>query len=198
MVPAMVAEEPPGDELDPGVLLRCQAGEPAALRAFVEHHQRAVFALVSRILGQHPEVEDLAQETFVRAIRALPGFDLDGAARLSTWLLTIATRLTIDVCRRRARERSWLAAEPSSAATEPGATPENELQRAELRRAIAAALGSLPDDQRAAFVLAEFHGFGLEEIATALQVHKGTVKTRLFRARAKLSRVLGTHRGDAE
>src|SRR5688572_20895901 len=102
MMQAMLAMPGPSDdgELDLALLARCQAGEPAALRAFVEHHQRAVFALLSRIIGQRPEVEDLAQETFLRAIRALPGFEVDGAARLSTWLLTIATRLALDVCRK--------------------------------------------------------------------------------------------------
>ncbi len=200
MMPAMLAQEALGDELEPGLLSRCQGGEPAALRAFVELHQRAVFALLSRIIGQHPEVEDLAQETFARAIRALPGFHLGGGAQLSTWLLTIATRLALDVCRKRARERRWwLASEPSSAATsEPVATPESELQRAELRGAIASAVASLPADQRAAFVLAEFHGFTLEDIAAALQIPRGTVKTRLFRARAKLSRALAQHRGQRE
>ncbi|HTV22462.1 MAG TPA: sigma-70 family RNA polymerase sigma factor, partial [Polyangiaceae bacterium] len=78
------------------------------------------------------------------------------------------------------------------------ATPEHELQRAELWGAIAAAVGELPDDQRAAFVLAEFHGFGLEDIASALQIPKNTVKTRLFRAREKLSRALAQHRGPVE
>jgi len=181
-------------EIAPGLLLRCQAGEPAALRAFVECYQRAVFALLSRTIGRHPEVEDLAQETFLRAIRALPTFDADGAARLSTWLLTIATRLALDACRKRTREqRPALAADPMSAST-----PEHEAQRAQLRDAITSAIDELPSDQRAAFVLAEFHGFAIEDIATALRTRKSTVKTRLFRARAKLSRALAHHRGQAE
>jgi RNA polymerase sigma-70 factor, ECF subfamily len=199
MMAAMLAtEEPPGDELDPDVLARCRAGEAAALRAFVERYQRAVFALLSRIIGQRADVEDAAQETFVRAIRALPGFDDGGAARLSTWLLTIATRLALDVCRKRTRERRWWLASERASAAEPVATPEHELQRAELRGAIAAAVAALPDDQRAAFVLAEFHGFGIEDIATALQIGRNTVKTRLFRAREKLARALAQHRGRAE
>lgn len=201
MMAAMLAtEEPPGDELDPGVVARCQVGEAAALRAFVEHYQQPVFALLSRIIGSHAEVEDLAQETFVRAIRALPSFDAGGAARLSTWLLTIATRLALDVCRKRARERrSSFATEPPSLATlEAVATPEHELQRAELRGAIVAAIAELPADQRAAFVLAEFHGFAIEDIATALQIGKNTIKTRLFRARNKLARALAQHRGRGE
>src|SRR5262245_60722258 len=83
----------PPDEVDRETLRRCQAGEAAALRLFVTRYQRPVFALLSRLLGPGPHVEDLAQETFLRALRALSGFDLDGSARASTWLLTIATRL---------------------------------------------------------------------------------------------------------
>lgn len=181
-------------EISPGLLLRCQAGEPAALRAFVECYERAVFALLSRIVGRHVEVEDLAQETFVKAIRALPAFDVDGAARLSTWLLTIATRLALDACRKRTRERRFFpVAELVSAST-----PECEVQRLQLRNAIALAIDELPTDQRAAFVLAEFHGLAMEEIATALRSRKSTVKTRLFRARTKLSRALAHYRGVPE
>jgi RNA polymerase sigma-70 factor (ECF subfamily) len=195
MMPAMLASAGHSDhrELDPGLLARCKAGEPAAVRALVEHYQHAVFALVWRITGQLSEVEDLAQETFLRAIRALPGFDIGGAARFSTWLLTIATHLALDVCRKRSRERrSALDGEQWSAPT-----PEQEVQLAELRREIASAIDELPVDQRAAFVLSEFHGFTLEDIAAALETPKGTVKTRLFRARAKLSRALAHHRGPA-
>lgn len=195
-MPAMLALPGHRDdgEIAHEVLLRCQAGEPEALRAFVECYQHAVFAVLSRIVGWHSEVEDLAQETFLRAIRALPAFDANGPARLSTWLLTIATRLALDACRKRTREqRSSLAAEPASAST-----PEHEVQRSQLRDAIAWAIDELPGDQRAAFVLAEFHGFAIEEIATALQIRKSTVKTRLFRARAKLSQALAHHRGKVE
>lgn len=183
-----------GGELDPELLARCQSGEPAAVRVFVERYQRPVFALLSRIVGHGPEVEDLAQETFLRAIRALGGFDPAGGARLSTWLLTIATRLGLDVCRKRGRERrSPLLTEPASATT-----PEHEAERAELRGAIASAVDELPPDQRAAFVLAEFHGFSIEDIAAALAAPESTIKTRLFRAREKLARALAQHRGEAE
>src|SRR5215470_592892 len=92
-------------ELDDVTLARAQRGEAAAWRALVEHYQRAVFALLSRMLapsGRAALVEDLAQETFLRAFRALPAFDRGGRARLSTWILTIATRLGIDELRRRA------------------------------------------------------------------------------------------------
>ncbi len=191
----LVMTEPWDDgEISPGLLERCRAGEPAALGAFVEFYQRSVFALLSRTVGGRAEVEDLAQETFLRAIRALPAFDADRRAKLSTWLLTIATRLALDTLRRQSRERrNVFTEEPDGVAT-----PEKETQRSELRGAIGRAIDELPADQRAAFVLAEFHGFPLEDIATALKAPKATIKTRLFRARSKLSRALARHLGDGE
>src|SRR3954453_14488095 len=87
--------------LDGAGLARCRAQDPMAFRAFVVRYERMVFALLSRMLGHGPEVEDLAQETFVRAYRAFPDFDLTGAAKPSTWLLTIATRLALDARKKR-------------------------------------------------------------------------------------------------
>src|ERR1043166_8195800 len=83
--------------LDPGVISRCRAQDPMAFRAFVVRYERMVFARLSRMIGRGSEVEDLAQETFVRAFRAFPDFDPSGPAKVSTWLLTIATRLALDV-----------------------------------------------------------------------------------------------------
>jgi RNA polymerase sigma-70 factor (ECF subfamily) len=178
------------EELDLSILVRCRERDPAALRAFVERYQRAVFALLSRMLGAVPEVEDLAQETFLRAFRALPSFDLHGAARPSTWLLTIATRLALDRFRRQSRDGALRHIGPQPAAP----SPEHDLEQAELRHAIARAVEALPFDQRAAFVLSEFHALSIADIARALDASESTVKTRLFRARAKLSQALAHYR----
>ena len=80
---------PAPEELDELTLARAQRGDEEACRALVVRYQRALFALLARMLGPRGAVEDLAQETFLRAFRALPGFDRSGPARLSTWLLTI-------------------------------------------------------------------------------------------------------------
>jgi RNA polymerase sigma-70 factor (ECF subfamily) len=147
-----------------------------------------VFACVSRIVGRGPEVEDLAQETFVRAYRAFPGFDPGGPATVSTWLLTIATRLALDA---RKKKRVDVGASPSDEEPSPRpSTPELSLHRRELGEAIDAAAAALPDDQRAALVLAEMHGLSIAEIAGALDVPENTAKTRLFRAREKMRAAL--------
>jgi RNA polymerase sigma-70 factor (ECF subfamily) len=187
-----VADDRTDEELEPSVLARCCERDPAALQAFVQRYQRPVFALLSRMLGQAPEVEDLAQETFLRAFRALPSFDLQGAARPSTWLLTIATRLALDAYRRQSRKRTLDSVDPDPVSP---ASPERNLEQTELRRAIARAVDALPIDQRAAFVLSEFHALSIADIARALDTLESTVKTRLFRARAKLSQALAPYRG---
>jgi RNA polymerase sigma-70 factor, ECF subfamily len=190
---AMVDPSPPAArsapaELGRDVLARCKAQDPVAFRAFVVRYERPVFALLSRMLGRGPHVEDLAQDVFLRAYRAFPGFDLDHAAKPSTWILTIATRAALD-----AKKRAVLPTVPIDAArsASSGITPETEARRSELRASIARAADALPDDQRAAFVLAEFHDLTMAEIATILDVPENTVKTRIHRARTKLQQCLG-------
>jgi RNA polymerase sigma-70 factor (ECF subfamily) len=175
--------------LDPGIIARCRAQDPMAFRAFVVRYERMVFALLSRMLGAGPEVEDLAQETFVRAYRAFPDFDPNGPAKASTWLLTIATRLALDSKKKKKLE----PADPEEAEKAAShSTPEMSLERRELGRAIAEAAAKLPDDQRAALVLAEMHGLTIAEIAAALEVPENTAKTRLFRAREKMREALSS------
>lgn len=179
-------------ELDEVTLARAQRGEAAACRALVEAYQHPVFALLSRLLGPSGRaglVEDLAQETFLRAFRALPAFDRAGRARLSTWILTIATRLALDELR-----RPRLATEPFdlASAVVPGpARADADLERGTLRAALRRAISDLTPEYRAAFLLRELHELGYDEIARALGIDMGTVKSRLARARAALRAALG-------
>jgi RNA polymerase sigma-70 factor (ECF subfamily) len=170
-------------ELDRETLLRCRALDRVAFRAFVVHYERLVFACLSRMLGRGPHVDDLAQEVFLRAYRAFPSFDVNAEARVSSWLLTIATRAALDVVKRRV-----VPVRPLEAAGEvsAGTTPEASLSRAELADAIERAAAALPEEQRVALVLAEHHGWSIADIAAAMDVPEATVKTRLFRAREKM------------
>jgi RNA polymerase sigma-70 factor (ECF subfamily) len=174
-------------ELDSATLDGCRTGDPEALRRFVVRYERVVFAFLSRSLGAGPHVEDLAQETFLRACRALPRFDASGPARPSTWLLTIATRLVQDERRRRRPPCQALDGELEGVTPE---TPETERRRAELGRALSRAAGELSDEHRDVFILAEFHGLDMKEIGQVLSIREGTVKTRLFRARERLRTLL--------
>jgi RNA polymerase sigma-70 factor (ECF subfamily) len=180
-------------ELDRETLERARASEPLALRAFVVRYQRPVFALLSRMLGPGPHVDDAAQEVFMRALRALPEFRPDGAAKPSTWLLTIAARLALD-----ARKKKRLPLVPHEEALDvpDPATPETERARRELGRRLAKAAEALSDDQRAAFLLAELHDFTMAEVAEALGIPENTAKTRVFRAKEHMRRTLGSREGE--
>ncbi|HUS68356.1 MAG TPA: sigma-70 family RNA polymerase sigma factor [Kofleriaceae bacterium] len=181
----------PAPELDELTLRRAQRGEPAACRALVERYERPVFALLHRMLGvrHRHRVEDIAQETFLGVFRSLSGFAPLGPARLSTWILTIATRRAIDELRR----AEAAGGEPAVLRDEDavGTSRADEgARRAALGARVAAAVGALPADFRAAFLLREVHGLEYAEIARALEVDLGTVKSRLSRARAALREAL--------
>lgn len=172
-------------------IARLARGDQMAFRAFIAKHEKMVFALLSRMLGRGADVEDLAQETFLRAFRAMASFDPNGSAKLSTWLLTIAARLALDTMKRRRTSDAHIASMEDPATT---ASPEMDHARRQLGHAIEHAANALPDDQRAAFVLAEYHGLSMSEIADALDVNESTAKTRLFRAREKMREALAEWR----
>jgi RNA polymerase sigma-70 factor (ECF subfamily) len=179
-------EVAPG-ELDVATLRAAQRGDRAALERFVRHYQAPVFAFLSRLTGRGPHVEDLAQEVFLRAYRALARFELRPEARLSTWLLGIAFRLVQDE-----RKRRRLPLAPWAPEDTPGSAPLPDAERArrELAQAFERAAAELPEEQLATFLLTELHGLGTDEVASATNTAPATVKTRLFRARARLRALL--------
>ena len=168
-------------ELDELTLRRAQRGDRDACRQLVITYQRAVFALVSRMLpaDQHDHVEDIAQETFLQVFRALQKFSLLGPAKLSTWILTIASRRAIDWLRKARPATQPL--DDRAIAQDSTATPTGQIHQA-----IGEALAALPYEYRAAFLLREYHGLNYQEIAQALAIEIGTVKSRLSRARAAI------------
>ena len=178
-------------ELDESTIARAQRGDRRARRALVERYQRPVIALVSRLLrgqGDRALVEDVAQETFLRVFRALPSFDRNGPARLSTWILTIASHRSIDELRKRRIETRPF--DPSSFELAAADRADTVAERKMLSAVITRALESLSAEYRAAFVLREYHGLEYTEIAAALDIDLGTVKSRLNRARSRLRKAL--------
>jgi RNA polymerase sigma-70 factor (ECF subfamily) len=173
------------DALDELTLRRAQRGDERAWRVLIDIHQSPVHALIWRMLAGRARhrVDDLAQETFVRVLRALPDFDPAGPASLSTWILTIATRVALNELRR--AEHLPLEREPVASDRADG-----DAERRRLGAAIAAAMAKLPDEQRAVVVLREYHGLSYDEIAEALEIDAGTVKSRLSRGKAALRKIL--------
>ena len=189
--PRPIAAADPG-ELDGATLARAARGDQAAARAFFEHYHRQVHAFLWRMLAGEATralVDDLTQDTFLRAFGALRRFDPGGAARASSWLLTIATRIALNELRRR-RRRPEATVDVGLVALPGGARPDEAAERRALGALLARAVAALPADQRAVVLLREYHDRSLEEIARAIGAPVGTVQSRLARARAALRAAL--------
>jgi RNA polymerase sigma-70 factor, ECF subfamily len=180
-------------ELDDFTLARAKSGDRLAQTALLEHYHPRVLAMLCWILGyEEPVLEDLAQETFFRVLRALPGFHARSSGRLGTWILTIATRLALDQARRDATNPEA----PPLLAQDPVGLPrpDQDVERRKVARALMDAIHALRPRFQAAFLLREVHGLSYEEIAVALDIETGTVKSRLSRARSALQQALvGLH-----
>jgi RNA polymerase sigma-70 factor (ECF subfamily) len=171
----------------PGLLARLRAGDPRAFEELVTTYQHRVFGVALRMLGSRAEAEEIAQEAFLRAHRSVVSFR--GDARLGTWLYGIASRLCLNRLsspdRRMARGDAALADVPAT--TRDAAA---EVERAELDAALRTAIEELPNEQRLVLVLRDVEGLSYEEIADALALVPGTVRSRLHRARMQLKEKL--------
>jgi RNA polymerase sigma-70 factor (ECF subfamily) len=149
----------------------------------VKMYQHRIYAVALRMMRSWPEAEEVAQETFLRAHRALPEFR--GDSRLSTWLYAIASRICLNRLASgegRIARRSTEADDFVPDLEEPGGDFERNEREAALHRAIA----ELPDDRRMVVVLRDLEGLSYDEIANALGLELGTVRSRLHRARLDL------------
>lgn len=185
----------PDDDPDHRLMLQAQGGDAGAFAAIVERHGAAVVNFAQRILGSSDDAEDLAQDVFFRAFRALPTWQ--ARARLRTWLFTITTNLCLNH-RRSEGLRRHRSLDPSSDGhsrsmkLEPsgGPPPGGAMEREELRRAVRDAVDDLPPQQRVAMVLARYEELPYAEIAEVMGVTVMAVKSLLNRARESLRRRL--------
>jgi RNA polymerase sigma-70 factor (ECF subfamily) len=171
---------------------RCLGGDQSACTALVDQYVRLVGTVIWRSTGRDEEVADLTQETFLRVFRALPYYD--GRAKLSTWIFTIAHRVTIDFLRRTGHGRTIsFAAGPDSGSgvlldtlPAPDADPETLLSAAQDGELVREALAQLPPKYRLPLVYAAIAGLDYSTIAEMLDLPLGTVKTQVFRAKRLL------------
>ena len=184
--------------------LACQ-GHEQAFRALVQRYQRPVFSLIVRMVRDGGTAEDLAQETFVKAFRALGSFD--PRYRFSNWLFKIANNLTIDHLRKRRISTLSLDAPSgpgdgqegggptlSQILPDPGESPAAHVEHLELGGQLEIAIGQLRPEYRTAILLRHVEGYAYEEIADIMEVPIGTVKTYLHRGRSELRDLLeGVH-----
>ena len=172
-------------ELEAQELLdRARDGDESAFSELVRIHQHEVFTLALRLLGNYELAADAAQETFIRAWRALPRFRGDSA--LSTWLHRITVNTSWTLGRRAQRHSTSDLDEAILVREEPHRSPESAAENAELRSRLRHAVGELPAPQRAVVVLKDIYGWSHAEVARALDISVTAAKVRLHRARRRL------------
>jgi len=189
-------------EVDQQLVERAQRGDKHAFELLVGKYQRRLGRLINRFVRNSAEAEDLTQEAFIKAYRALPAFRGDSA--FYTWLYRIGINTAKNhllAQGRRAPTSTAFDAEEAEAFEDASllhevATPENELMSKQVVEVVNASLQQLPEDLRTALTLREIEGLSYEEIASVMNCPIGTVRSRIFRARevvaTNLRPLLGT------
>ena len=175
------------NELDLELVKRVQRGEKAAFDLLVLKYQHRIGAVIGRFVPDHAEAQDIAQESFMRAYRALQNFR--GDAQFYTWLYRIAVNTAKNhlVAMKRRPPTSDVEVDDAEhftgARMQDNDTPEHELLREEIAREVSETVASLPEELRQAITLREVEGLSYEEIAETMDCPIGTVRSRIFRAR---------------
>ena len=178
---------------DEELVARSVGGDADSFNELVVRWERPIDALADRTIGREEDARDVCQETFLRAFRALPGFR--GQAKFSSWLYRIALNLCRDWIRRERRAPVVQAPEnvdliELAAAAEPSESIEDLVARRDLAQTVERAMALLPEEQRTAIVLKEYHGLTFQEIADLMNCPLSTVKTRLYQGLTVLRREL--------
>jgi RNA polymerase sigma-70 factor (ECF subfamily) len=185
-------------ELDLAIVRRVQQGDKQAYNLLVGKYQQKILRLVSRFIRDSMECEDVTQEAFIKAYRALPNFR--GESAFYTWLYRIAVNTAKNYlvsARRRPPSQDLDAQDASNSLA--GAnfvdlnTPESTLMNDELLSVIRCTIAELPDNLREAIVYREFDGMSYEEIAEVMDCPIGTVRSRIFRARETLEEAMSPY-----
>ncbi len=181
---------------DAAAVKQVRSGDRDAFRPLVERYSHMVFVLAYRMTNSEPDAEEVVQETFLKAYRALPSFQ--ERSNFATWLYRIATNCALDLLGRR-KNQPQLASEtmtdedddsPETLLPSSDPDPERQMYSAEMQQRIAAAMNLLTPVEKAAFVLRHFEGRSVEEIATTLKVKAGAAKQSIFRAVQKMRTAL--------
>lgn len=181
--------EGPEEELDAApdeaLALRVQGGDERALERLVRRYLRPIRVIVTSYLAEPADAEDAAQETFLRALRAIESYDPE--RRFAPWLYQIARNVGRNLASARAR---WQAEAPSATLPSRLPGPDVVLERAEIRMLVRAALARLPEQRRTAFYLSDVEGYPTEEIARLMGLSPGTVRSHVHHARRALRTAL--------
>ena len=184
------------DETDKELVSRVKRGDRVAFDLLFGRYQHKICSLVARHVRDPEEVEDVAQEAFIKAFRALPRFR--GESAFYTWLYRIAINTAHNHQMAKSRRPPGVDVAVEDAQFMEGAdrlieteSPDAAASRDELAQAIDQAIAALPDDLRSALALREFEGLSYEQIAAIMECPVGTVRSRIFRAREAVDRRIG-------
>jgi RNA polymerase sigma-70 factor (ECF subfamily) len=178
---------------DEELVARSRGGDLDSFNQLVLRWERPIYALAYRVIGREEDARDVTQETFLRAFRALSGFK--GQAKFSSWLY----RITLNLCRDWIRKERRTPVTPTPEGVDlvelageatPSESIEDLVSRKQLSEAVAKAMALLPEEQRTAIILKEYHGLTFQEIADLLDCPLSTVKTRLYQGLTVLRRHL--------
>ena len=183
---------------DEELVARSMGGDQDSFNQLILRWERPIYALAYRTIGREEDARDVCQETFLRAFRGLPKFRRE--AKFSSWLYRIALNLCRDWARRERRTPVVQAPEGTdlmelAAAAEPSEPIEHLVARKDLARRAEQAMALLPEEQRTAIVLKEYHGLTFQEIADLQGCPLSTVKTRLYQGLSVLRRELARSPG---
>ncbi len=194
----------PVDEAQQSALLirRCVAGDAGAWEDIVRMHNRRIYNICYRFTGSADDAEDLTQDVFIKVYRTLSSFDLDKGA-FTTWITTVTRNLLVDNFRKKKQDRitdsidaSPVGGDDDSALTlgdrlqDESPTPDASLAAKETQKMVQSALQKLSPELREAVILRDLQDMDYRDIAQALKVPEGTVKSRINRGRTELARVL--------
>lgn len=179
-----------------------KAGDREAFASLVDATSAQIYRVALNILGDEQDAEDVLQETYIKAFRALP--DFEGRSSLATWLHRIAVNEALMLVRKRKPQEVSVEENPSFDADAESegmeivdfcCLPENELLSKEARGFLDQAVRNLPSNLRVVFVMRDLEGLSIQETAEALNLSENNVKTRLLRARLRLRQELSQYYG---
>lgn len=184
----------PGEETERTLIQRAQRGDHDAFEALLRRHQRRVLSLIGHVVRQPSEVEDIAQQVFLKIYLALPRFDFRSA--FSTWVYRIAVNQCYDHLRRQRSRKARMVVElpvdewaqrESRGTSATRAAGADLAEQAALRQVMEKLFRRLPPDDQLVLTLKELEGLSVQEIGQVMKLRENTVKVRLFRARRRLA-----------
>ncbi len=173
-------------EVESEKLILAQKGNVDAFTDLVNAHQNSVYNLCYRMLGDPYEAEDAAQETFLRAYKAMKSFDRKRS--FTTWLLSIAAHYCIDLLRKKRLKITRIEDTPYLEIQDPGPSPEISLTDSEQQKRIRSLLKVLSETDRAIVIMFYWYEFSYGEIAETLKLSTSAVKSRIHRARGQMAK----------